>query len=74
MRVTGGRWNLTIPRIGAGRRDVGSIFVIVATVADPSCRNALRAARADTAGNIAFTRLPSGCTERDSVSVRKTAP
>jgi hypothetical protein len=72
--VVNGRWALSIPRLGAGSRDVGSIFVIVAALADRSCVKTLRAARADKKGNLMYKRLPRGCREGASVTVRKTAP
>ncbi|MBO2449286.1 hypothetical protein J4573_19440 [Actinomadura barringtoniae] len=72
--VVNGRWALSIPRLGAGARDVGSIFVIMAALADHSCVKTLKAAHADKKGNVMFKRLPRGCREGASVTVHKIAP
>jgi hypothetical protein len=72
--VQGDQWQFHTGRIGAGERDVGSIFVIVVAVADEACRGTLQNTQPDPSGNVVFPHIPSGCREADSVSVIKTAP
>ncbi len=68
-----GRWSYLVKPIGAGTRDIGHVFTIIAATVDRACQATLRNSNRDPDGNIAFPVLPDGCVAAAKVDVLKTA-
>ncbi|MDC2955597.1 hypothetical protein PO587_14085 [Streptomyces gilvifuscus] len=73
IEVNGATWSTSDGPLGRPHDDIGARFKIVIVRAAPLCSATLKSAESNSAGDVIFRELPSGCRPVGKITVTKAS-